>query len=184
MRTKKMTIILLAALVFIFASAQGAFAQEAVNDGFGDEIEAVNIAAEEDPSSLLVKLSLEFDVDLVLLQEMSAQGYAPGEIWLALEISSSSEITFQDALVLTDGPEGHGWGVFAQTLGIAPGSDDFHALKLKWGEHQGALVRAMKQEREKQSREIQKGKTENGANEKSGGSSAGNSDSNKKGGKN
>ena len=184
MRTKKTTIILLAALVFIFASAQGAFAQAGGEEDFGDEIEIVNDAAEENPEALLLKLSVEFNVDLVLLQDLSAQGYAPGEIWLALEISSSSEISLQDALVLTDGSEGHGWGVLAQTLDVAPGSDAFHALKLKWGEHEGTLVREMKQERENQSSRDEKGNASKGDNGKSGGSSAGNSGGNKNGGKN
>lgn len=183
MRTKKITIILLAALVFIFASAQGAFAQADGDEDFGDEIEIVNDAAEENPEALLIKLSVEFDVDLVLLQDLSAQGYAPGEIWLALEISSSSEISLQDALVLTDGSEGHGWGVLAQTLGVAPGSDAFHALKLNWGEHEGRLVREMKQERENQSSGDEKGDEAKGANGKSGGSGAENSGGNKNGGK-
>ena len=111
MITKKKTIILMAVLAFALVAAQGAFAQVDGDEDFEDEIELINDAAEENPEALLIKLSIEFNVDLVLLQDLSAQGYAPGEIWLALEVSSSSEISLQDALVLTDGSEGHGWGV-------------------------------------------------------------------------
>jgi len=174
MITKKKTIILMAVLVFALVSAQGAFAQADSDEDFEDEIEMVNDAAEENPEALLIKLSVEFNVDLVLLQDLSAQGYAPGEIWLALEVSSSSEISLQDALVLTDGSEGHGWGVLAKTLGIAPGSDAFHALKLKWGDHKGTLVREMKQERENQPNNGSKNSsTEKGSNGKSGNSGKG-----------
>ena len=184
MITKKKTIILMAVLAFAIVSAQGAFAQVDGDEDFEDEIEMINDTAEEDPSSLLSKLSIEFNVDLVLLQDLSAQGYAPGEIWLALEVSSSSKISLQDALVLTDGSEGHGWGVLAKTLGVAPGSDAFHALKLKWGEHEGTLVREMKQERENKSNTDKKDDTTKGSNGKSGSSGAGNSGSNKRVGEN
>ena len=184
MITKKKTIILMAVLVFALVSAQGAFAQVEGDDDFEDEIEMVNDAAEENPEALLVKLSVTFDVDLALLQDLSAQGYAPGEIWLALEVSSSSEISLQDALILTDGSEGHGWGVLATTLGIAPGSDAFHALKLKWGEHKGTLVREMNQKRENYSNKGENDDTPKGANGKRGVSGSENSGSNKRVGKN
>lgn len=183
MITKKKTIILMAVLVFALVSAQGAFAQVDGNEDFEDEIEMVNEAAEENPEALLVKLSVAFNVDLVLLQDLSAQGYAPGEIWLALEVSSSSEISLQDALVLTDGSEGHGWGVLAKTLGVAPGSDAFHSLKLKWGEHEGTLVMEMKQERENKSNKGENDNAPKGANGKSGNSGAENSGGNKRAGK-
>lgn len=183
MITKKMTIILMAVLAFAFVATQGAFAQVDGDEDFEDEIELINDAAEENPEALLIKLSVEFNVDLVLLQDLSAQGYAPGEIWLALEVSSSSEISLQDALVLTDGSEGHGWGVLAKTLGVAPGSDAFHALKLKWGEHEGTLVREMKQERENKSYKGENENAQKGANGKNGSSGSENPGSNKQIGK-
>ena len=144
----------------------------------------VNDAAEENPEALLVKLSVRFDVDLALLQDLSAQGYAPGEMWLALEVASSSEISLQDALILTDGSEGHGWGVLATTLGIAPGSDAFHALKLKWAEHKGTLVREINQERENQFNKGEKDNAPKGANGKRGVSGSENSGVNKRVGNN
>lgn len=149
MNMKKKIIVLLAMLVLAFAATQGVFAQDtAETDDLDNEVNALNQAATEDPTALLTKLSIEFSVDLVVLQGLYTQGYTPGQIWLALEISKASDTTLQDAILVAGMTEGHGWGVLAQALGIAPGSADFHALKLKWGEHQGQMIKEMKQERE------------------------------------
>ena len=149
MNIKKKIIVLLAMLVLAFATAQGVFAQDTTeSDDLDNEVTALDQAATEDPTALLTKLSVEFSVDLVALQDLYTQGYTPGQIWLALEISKASDTTLQDAILVAGTTEGHGWGVLAKTLGIAPGSADFHALKLKWGEHQGQLLKEMNQERE------------------------------------
>ena len=149
MDMKKKIIVLIAMAVLAFATTQGVFAQDTTEtDDLDNEVTALNQAATEDPTALLAKLSVEFSVDLVVLQDLYTQGYTPGQIWLALEISKASTTTLQDAILVAGSTEGHGWGVLAQTMGIAPGSADFHALKLKWGEHQGQLLREMNQERE------------------------------------
>lgn len=151
MNMKKKIIVLLAMLVLAFATTQGIFAQDTTEtDNLDNEVNALNQAATEDPTALLTKLSVEFSVDLVVLQDLYTQGYTPGQIWLALEITktSTTTITLQDAILVAGTTEGHGWGVLAQTLGIAPGSADFHALKLNWGQHQGQLIKEMNQERE------------------------------------
>lgn len=192
MNMKRNIITVLTVLALTFAVAQGAFAQAAENDyDFENEVNALNQAGVGDPTALLTKLSIEFSVDLVVLQDLYAQGYAPGQIWLALEIANASDTTLQDAILVAGATDGHGWGVLAQTLGIAPGSSEFHALKLSWGEHQGALVRAMKQEREQVANAYAYAKGEgNGANGKGGnedkgaGNGGDNSGGNKGGGKN
>lgn len=182
MKMKKKLIAASALLMLLFGAAQGAFAQTA-DDNLAAEVRAMNEAAVENPTAILTKLSAEFEVDLVVLQDFYAKGYSVGEIWLALEISAETTTTLADAILIADGTEGHGWGIFAQTLGIAPGSAEFHALRLRWGEHQGQMIRAMNQEREKNTYTKSYGEgNEKGVAEKSGG--AGNSESAKSGGKN
>ncbi|MGB4572882.1 MAG: hypothetical protein WBH97_08670 [Rectinemataceae bacterium] len=124
---------LAAILALSFVVAQGAFAQTTDEIVLEDEILAVDEAAEEDSGAALLRLSVEFSVELVELQSLTVQGYTPGEIWLALEIQASSANSLQEAVVLAAGMDGHGWGVLAMTLGIDPGSEDFHALKATIG---------------------------------------------------
>ena len=178
MNMRKKIIVLLAMAVLAFATTQGVFAQDTTQtDDLDNEVNALNQAATEDPTALLTKLSVEFSVDLVVLQDLYTQGYTPGQIWLALEISKASATTLQDAILVAGSTEGHGWGVLAQSLGIAPGSADFHALKLKWGEHQGQLLKEMNQEREQNGNAYAKG-DENGGKGK-GGTENGNGGGNK-----
>ena len=179
MNMKKKIIVLLAMAVLAFATTQGVFAQDTTEtDDLDNEVTALNQAATEDPTALLAKLSVEFSVDLVVLQDLYTQGYTPGQIWLALEISKASATTLQDAILVAGTTEGHGWGVLAQNLGIAPGSADFHALKLKWGEHQGQLLREMNQEREQNRNSNENGGKEKGETES--GNGGGNKDFGKK----
>jgi len=98
-----------------------------------DEIAAVDEAAQIDNTALLTRLSAQFQVDLAVLQDLNAQGYTTGQIWLALEISLQSGKPLADAVVqaASMNASGHGWGVLAQALGLDPGSQDFFALKEK-----------------------------------------------------
>jgi len=98
-----------------------------------DEIAIVDEAAQIDNTALLTRLSAQFQVDLAVLQDLNAQGYTAGQIWLALEISLQSGQPLADAVVQAASMNisGHGWGVLAQALGIDPGSQEFFALKEK-----------------------------------------------------
>ncbi|MDH7483855.1 MAG: hypothetical protein QHH01_04430 [Spirochaetales bacterium] len=87
--------------------------------------------AEGIPASLQ-KLASSFNVDVVLLTSLYEQGYTPGEIWLALAIMQASDTSLEEAIPLAADAQGHGWGVLAAILEIAPGSEAFHALKFDW----------------------------------------------------
>ncbi len=100
-------------------------------DDVTDEIATVDSTALLDNTALLTKLSAQFSVELSVLQDLNAQGYSAGQIWLALEISKQSGATLTDAVktAASIGAEGHGWGVLAKALGIDPGSAEFLQLK-------------------------------------------------------
>jgi len=145
--SKKFLAFLMMTAIACFA-AQTVFAQETEEDlDFEDEIEAINEEAEDNPEQLLLKLSIEFEVEVAVLEGLIAEGYSPGQVWLALEIADYSQISLEEAVLMTDAQDGHGWGNLAQVLGIVPGSEDFHALKLKWSAHQGSMIKEMKQEK-------------------------------------
>ena len=150
-------------LALALVAGQNLFAQTDKAD-LEDEITQVNQAGGQDLTALLTRLSIQYSVELTVLQDLSAQGYEPGQLWLALEIRSASDKTLADALILVGETEGYGWGVLAQALGVKPGSAEFFALKTKLGERNENVVAAMNHEREKNGQENGKGENENGEN--------------------
>ena len=163
MTMKRKIVALAGILALSLVAGQNLFAQTDTPD-LEDEITQVNQAGEQDLTALLTRLSIQYSVELTVLQDLSAQGYEPGQLWLALEIRSASDKTLADALVLVGEAEGHGWGLVAQALGIKPGSAEFFALKTKLGERNENVVATMNHEREKNGQENGKGENENGEN--------------------
>ena len=168
MTMKRKIIALAGILALAFVAGQNLFAQTDSPD-LEDEIAQVNQAGEEDLTALLTRLSVQYNVELTVLLDLNAQGYEPGQLWLALEIRSASDKTLAEALTLVGETKGHGWGVLAQALGIKPGSAEFFALKTKLGERNENMVATMNHEREKNGRENGQRENENG--EKRGGGS-------------
>jgi hypothetical protein len=125
------SILLLLVLAISMLVVQGAFAQttSATSDP----------ATAEDPTLLLTRLSVQFNVELATLQNLFVAGYTSGEIRLALEISVAANKTLEEAIIVAAGTDGHGWGVLAQALGMAPGSAEFHALKEELGSGRGTM---------------------------------------------
>lgn len=163
MTMKRKIVALAAILALALAAGQNLFAQTDTQD-LEDEITQVNQAGGQDLTALLTRLSIQYSVELTVLQDLSAQGYEPGQLWLALEITAASDKTLADAIVLVGETEGHGWGVLAQALGIKPGSAEFFALKDKLGEHNDNVVAAMNHERGEKDQKNGKSENENGEN--------------------
>ena len=123
-------------LVLTFLGTSAAFSQESEEiipetEELTDEIDAIDESAELDQTALLTKLSVQFRVELSVLEELRTQGYSTGQIWLALEISQYSGVQLSEAMVnvVNIGSEGHGWSVLARSLGVDPGSAQFFQLK-------------------------------------------------------
>ncbi len=141
MKTTKHGLVFLFAILAAFVFTAGAYAQE-------EEIvdlEALNTLEHE---ALMIKLQATFRVELRVLEGYVAEGYSPGQLWLALEIARERNMGLNEALVLAQDSDGHGWGLLAQKLGIDPGSSEFHALKARWTERKGAMVGELKREGE------------------------------------
>lgn len=140
MNSRKRLFVLAIVLVLSLAAVGMAFGQTTdttTTDDLQDEIATVDSTAQIDDTALLTRLSAQFSVELSVLQDLSAQGYTAGQIWLALEISQQSGAQLSDAVVQAASlnTEGHGWGVLAQALGIDPGSAQFFALKEQMRTH-------------------------------------------------
>ncbi|MDX9784784.1 MAG: hypothetical protein RBT72_08545, partial [Spirochaetia bacterium] len=113
MKTTKHGLVFLFAILAAFVFTAGVFAQE-------EEIvdlEALNTLEHE---ALMIKLQATFRVELRVLEGYVAEGYSPGQLWLALEIARERNMGLNEALVLAQDSDGHGWGLLAQKLGIDP----------------------------------------------------------------
>ncbi len=133
---KRLPTTIAVALALSLFAGSGLFAQTTTTSGIAttgsvqldSEVATVNSGAVADPTALMAKLSLEFKVSTTALDGLLAQGYKPGEIWLALELAKASGKSLSDVVALAQGKSGHGWGLVAQTLGLKQGSKGFTAL--------------------------------------------------------
>ncbi len=141
MKTMKRLSILLFVVLSVFAFTAGVSAQE-------DEIVDLEEFDTLEHQALMLRLQSTFQVELHVLEGYFAAGYSPGQLWLALEIARERNMGLDEALVLAEGSDGHGWGLLAQKLGTDPGSSEFHALKARWTERKGEMLGGLKREGE------------------------------------
>ncbi len=141
MKTMKRVSILLFVVLSVFAFTAGVVAQE-------EEIVDLEELDALEHEALLIRLQSTFRIELQVLEGYVAAGYSPGQLWLALEIARERNMGLDEALVLAEGSDGHGWGLLAQKLGIDPGSSEFHALKARWTERKGQMLGELKREGE------------------------------------
>ncbi|HUX39474.1 MAG TPA: hypothetical protein VMV44_16365 [Rectinemataceae bacterium] len=124
---KKTLAILITLAIFGF----GAAAQGATNSTGNSELDAylaqLNQAGSANSSTVLAQLANKFKVPVSTLDTLAKEGYKPGEIMFALELSKASGKSLGQVVALAKG-KGHEWGLVAQSLGIKPGSKDFKEL--------------------------------------------------------
>ena len=141
MKIMKRLSILLFVVLSVFAFTAGVSAQE-------DEIVDLEEFDTLEHQALMLRLQSTFKIELQVLEGYVAAGYSPGQLWLALEIARERNMGLDEALVLAEDSEGHGWGLLAQKLGIDPGSSEFHGLKARWTERKGEMLGELKREGE------------------------------------
>jgi len=150
MTMKRKIIALAAILALAFAAGQNLFAQpddQTDPQDLEDQITAVDQTGQEDLTALLTRLSIQYNVELTVLQDLSAQGYEPGQIWLASKLPRHP-LRLSRCSCPVDETEGHGWA-FSPKTGHSAGSAEFFALKEKLEEHNGSMISEMNQNREK-----------------------------------
>ena len=95
-----------------------------------DWIRGFNIQAEADPSGFRARMEARFQIGDVAIRTVISNCESPADAYILLRLG---EMCGQPMDVVTRQYEGHGgqgWGALARSLGIKPGSREFHALKL------------------------------------------------------
>jgi hypothetical protein len=110
-------------LILLVSSAAVAVA------GDFDWIKDFNIRAEADPSGFRARLATRFDIGDTQITAVLSNVERPADAYMVLRLGEMSAKPTDYVIKKYKFGKGKGWGALAQSLGIKPGSKEFHALK-------------------------------------------------------
>lgn len=100
-----------------------------------------NISAEADPSGFKARLETRFKVGDLEVKAVLGDVSKPSDAYILFRLGEMSDKPIDYVMEKYRAQKDKGWGVLAKSLGIKPGSADFHELKgghdLYEGEHGG-----------------------------------------------
>src|SRR5512135_2145331 len=115
--------IMLAGLIVFLLASSAALA------GDFDWINDLNIRAAADPSGFRVQLATRFKIGNAEINTVISNVEKPADAYMVLRLAEMSHQPTDYVVRQYRSDRGRGWGVLAKSLGIKPGSKEFHALK-------------------------------------------------------
>ena len=94
-----------------------------------DWMKDFDIRAEADTSGLRARLESRFQVGYVKIKTVLSNVERPADAYMLLRLGEMSNQPIDRVIKKYKDKKIKGWGVLANSLGIKPGSKDFHALK-------------------------------------------------------
>ena len=88
-----------------------------------------NIRAEADLSGFRVALENRFKIGDLEIKTVLGNVEKPADAYMLLRLGEMSNRPIDHVIEKYKAEKGKGWGALAKSLGIKPGSRDFHALK-------------------------------------------------------
>lgn len=88
-----------------------------------------NIRAEADPSGFRARLAARFNIGDTQITALLSNVERPADAYMVLRLGEMSAKPTDYVIEKYKSGKGKGWGALAQSLGIKPGSKEFHALK-------------------------------------------------------
>ena len=88
-----------------------------------------NIRAEADPSGFRAQLATRFKIGDVQISAVLSNVERPADAYMVLRLGEMSSRPPDYVLDRYKSGKGKGWGALAKSLGIKPGSPEFHARK-------------------------------------------------------
>ena len=113
-------ILVLVCMVLLFGSS-------AAVAGDFDWIKGFNIQAQQDPSGFRARLAARFQIGNAQIDAVLSNVENPADAYIALRLGEMSRQPVDH--VIGQYKASRGWGAVAKSLGIKPGSKEFHALK-------------------------------------------------------
>ena len=102
-----------------------------------DWIKDLNIQAEADPSGFRARLGARFKIGDVEIKTVLSNVREPADAYMVLRLGEMSRQPTDDVIKKYRSGKSKGWGALAKSLGIKPGSSEFHALKNGHDLHDG-----------------------------------------------
>src|SRR5210317_1070385 len=115
-------------ILFIVSISLFVITPAAMASDFG-WIEGFNIQAQSDPSGFKARLATRFKIGDVQVDALLSNVDEPADIYLMLRLGEMSGRPVDYVFEKYKHNKGKGWGALAKSLGIKPGSKEFHALK-------------------------------------------------------
>ena len=95
-------------------------------DSFAGEI---NLTARADLGRFRADLSASFGVSSREVEDLFDICDSPADVYMTLRIGEIAEVSINRVVTEYRANRDRGWGAIAKSLGIKPGSPEFHALK-------------------------------------------------------
>ncbi len=111
-------------VVFVLVSSASAVAA-----GDFDWMRDFNVRAEADPSGFRVRLAARFNMGDAQVNAVLSNVERPADAYMVLRLGEMSAKPTDYVIERYKSGKGKGWGALAKSLGIKPGSKEFHALK-------------------------------------------------------
>jgi hypothetical protein len=89
----------------------------------------MNVKAEADPSGFRVRLATRFRINDIEVEAVLSNTKNPADAYMVLRMGEMSGHPTNYALNKYKANQVKGWGTIAKSMGIKPGSSEFHALK-------------------------------------------------------
>ena len=121
---KLQKILLMVSVVFLLVSSS-----EVVAAGDFDWTRNFNIRAEADPSGFRTRLATRFKIGDTRINAVLSNVERPADAYMILRLGEISAKPTDYVIEKYKSGKGKGWGALAKSLGIKPGSKEFHALK-------------------------------------------------------
>ena len=122
MKVKTISSLILIMLAWFFS------ATVSVAGGF-DWTRDLNVRADADPSGFRAQLSTRFKIGDAQVRLVLGNVDKPADAYLVFRLGEMSSMSTDYVLSKYRSQKSKGWGALAKSLGIKPGSREFHALK-------------------------------------------------------
>ena len=94
-----------------------------------DWVRDLSIQAQADPSGFRARLGARFRIGDAQISAVLSNVEYPGDAYMVLRLGEMSGRPTDYVINQYRSGKGKGWGALAKSLGIKPGSEEFHALK-------------------------------------------------------
>jgi hypothetical protein len=115
-------------ILFLVSMALLLVSSAAVAGDF-DWIRNFNIQADADPSGFRARLGTRFQIGDAQINMVLDSVGDPSDAYMVFRLGEMSNQPTARVIEKYKSGKGHGWGAIAKSLGIKPGSKEFHALK-------------------------------------------------------